>query len=153
MVRDNNNPGSSSRSRRPYRSFPTILYEMVDDPSTDSMISWSESGKSFIIWNQPEFSNNVLPKYVKLRNDMSIFKTFGFRKVDSERWEYANDDFVRGKPELTAEIQKRFMATVPPEVFVCKNAAKAARDVERVRALAMAMKERALAKNLSNLTL
>ncbi|CAL9226075.1 unnamed protein product, partial [Arabidopsis halleri] len=34
-------------------------------------------------------------------------KTFGFRKVDDseQEWEYANEDFVRGKPELTLDIE------------------------------------------------
>ncbi|KAG7555071.1 Heat shock factor (HSF)-type DNA-binding [Arabidopsis suecica] len=152
MVRDNN-PGGSSR---PYRSFPTRLYEMVNDPLTDSVISWSESGKSFIVWNQSELCSEVLPKF-SLGKVFSNFTfkldTFGFRKVESDQWEYANDDFERGKPELTEEIQKRFLASLSPEAFVFKRSAEDARVIERTRALQMAMKERALAKNLSNLTL
>lgn len=45
------------------RYFADVLYEMVDDPSTDSIVSWSQDGKSFIFWDQDKFCNDVLPKY------------------------------------------------------------------------------------------
>ncbi|VVB12423.1 unnamed protein product [Arabis nemorensis] len=43
----------------------------------------------------------------------------GLRKVEkSEQWEYAHDDhFVRGKPELTHEIEKAFRATLAPKTL------------------------------------
>ncbi|XP_010453361.1 PREDICTED: heat stress transcription factor A-4a-like [Camelina sativa] len=123
MVRDNNCGGSSRSSIRPFRSFPSRLYEMVDDTSMDAIISWSESGKSFIVWNQTELCTHVLPKFSlsqKLSKFTFMLDTFGFKKVESEeeRWEYANDNFVRGKPELAEEIHKRYMASLPPKAFV-----------------------------------
>ncbi|KAF3603783.1 hypothetical protein F2Q69_00036143 [Brassica cretica] len=30
------------------------VYEVVDDPSLDSIISWSKSNKSFVIWDSKE---------------------------------------------------------------------------------------------------
>lgn len=43
----------------------------------------------------------------------------GFRKVkESEQWEYAHDDyFVKGKPELTHEIEKALMASLAPKTL------------------------------------
>lgn len=80
-------------------TFLTKLYDMVDDPSTDSIVSWSESGKSFIVWNESEFTGDVLPRCFKI-NDMEYFtqnvELVGFRKVGSE---FSSDYFVRGQPE------------------------------------------------------
>ncbi|CAA7055434.1 unnamed protein product [Microthlaspi erraticum] len=80
-------------------TFLTKLYDMVDDPSTDSIVSWSESGKSFIVWNESEFTRDVLPRCFKI-NDMEYFtqnlEVIDFKKVGSE---YSSDYFVRGQPE------------------------------------------------------
>lgn len=53
--------------------FRSQLHEMVDDFSMDSIVSWSESGKSFIIWDDEKFCRAVFP-----RDDL---KRLGFRKV------------------------------------------------------------------------
>lgn len=37
-------------------------HAMVEDPTTDSVISWSEDGKSFIVWHPAECCRNHLPR-------------------------------------------------------------------------------------------
>ncbi|KAM1008370.1 hypothetical protein ACFX19_004889 [Malus domestica] len=94
-------------------SLPPFLsktYEMVDDASTDSIVSWSASNKSFIVWNPPEFARDLLPKFFKHNNFSSFIRqlnTYGFRKIDPEQWEFANDDFIRGQPHIMKKIHRR----------------------------------------------
>lgn len=61
----------SSNSLPPFLS---KTYEMVDDPSTDSVVSWSQSNKSFIVWNPPEFARDLLPRFFKHNNFSSFIR-------------------------------------------------------------------------------
>jgi heat shock transcription factor, other eukaryote len=50
-------------------------YEMVDDPSTDAVVSWSDaSDASFVVWNSPEFAARLLPTYFKHGNFSSFIR-------------------------------------------------------------------------------
>ncbi|KAG6756156.1 hypothetical protein POTOM_039581 [Populus tomentosa] len=94
-------------------SLPPFLakaYEMVDDPSSDSIVSWSQNNQSFVVWNPPEFARDLLPRFFKHNNFSSFIRqlnTYGFRKIDPEQWEFANEDFIRGQPHLMKNIHRR----------------------------------------------
>ncbi|XP_021977447.1 heat stress transcription factor A-8 isoform X2 [Helianthus annuus] len=105
MVKKSTEAGGSSIA-----PFLLKCYEMVDDPLTDYLISWSRTGDSFIVWNEAEFTSELLPKYFKHSNYSSFqrqLNIYGFRKTDTDRWEFANDCFIKDQKHLLKSINRK----------------------------------------------
>ncbi|KAL3525692.1 hypothetical protein ACH5RR_014064 [Cinchona calisaya] len=90
--------------------FLNKTYQLVDDPKSDNVVSWNESGTTFVIWKTAEFAKDLLPNYFKHNNFSSFVRqlnTYGFRKIAPDKWEFANENFKRGQKELLTEIRRR----------------------------------------------
>ncbi|XP_027071739.1 heat stress transcription factor A-2d-like [Coffea arabica] len=90
---------SSSQVRAP-PPFLLKVYDIVKNPETDSIISWSSSGTSFIVWDPHRFAAE------------------GFRKINWDRLEFQNAWFQKGKKSWLKKIKRRIQGT--QNAHLCK---------------------------------
>jgi heat shock transcription factor len=54
--------------------FLNKTFDVVEDPSTDSIVSWSGARNSFVVWDLHKFSTTILPRYFKHSNFSSFVR-------------------------------------------------------------------------------
>ncbi|KFK24450.1 hypothetical protein AALP_AAs62041U000100 [Arabis alpina] len=90
--------------------FNSDLYGVLEDPSLESIISWSKSNKSFVIWDPKELiDRGILAQYCYQDLPMlfRFLRLHGFTKVKGSRHlEFGHKKyFARGHPELMEKLQ------------------------------------------------
>ncbi|KAF3595544.1 hypothetical protein DY000_02027439 [Brassica cretica] len=76
------------------------IYSVVDDPATNSFISWGPNGKSFIVLDPQKCACYCFP--------YNLLEECGFTKtVSGSQMEFASEKFVAGKPELIKKISEK----------------------------------------------
>ncbi|KIW08188.1 uncharacterized protein PV09_01119 [Verruconis gallopava] len=115
--------GAAAATQQPkvvQTAFIHKLYNMLEDPSIQHLISWSSTNDSFVMSPSTEFSR-VLSSYFKHTNISSFVRQlnmYGFHKVsdvfhtgqpDSPLWEFkhGNGNFKRGDLVGLREIKRR----------------------------------------------
>jgi heat shock transcription factor, other eukaryote len=54
--------------------FLTKTFDVVDDPNTDTVVSWGLAGNSFVVWDANAFATVILPRYFKHGNFSSFVR-------------------------------------------------------------------------------
>jgi len=88
-------------------SFIFKLFELVNDPVTNDLVSWETNGKYFIVHKPTEFSLIVLPHYFKHNNFASFVRQlnqYGFHKIHPDEWIFGHHDFKLGQQEKLKNI-------------------------------------------------
>ena len=96
------------------RSSPPSLtrrktWNLVSDPSSDHIISWSAQGRTFTVWQPDLLESTQLPATFKHSNFASFVRqlnNYGFRKCHSDRFEFGVEGFEQGKPELLTTLRR-----------------------------------------------
>ncbi|KAL1707151.1 HSF-type DNA-binding-domain-containing protein [Schizophyllum commune] len=100
---------------------------MVNDPKNEALIRWSDSGDSFFVLDHERFAREVLGRWFKHQNFSSFVRQlnmYGFHKVQhlqqgtlrssetdgNEFWNFAHPNFLRGRSDLLALIQRKKQA-------------------------------------------
>lgn len=93
-------------------AFLEKLYDILDDVSLESYISWQPDGQSFLIRDVNSVSELVLPHYFKHNNIQSFVRQlnmYSFTKTrhDSNYREFRQPLFQRGRRDLLALIKRK----------------------------------------------
>eukprot|EP00301_Raphidiophrys_heterophryoidea_P026831 c9346_g1_i2.p1 GENE.c9346_g1_i2~~c9346_g1_i2.p1 ORF type:complete len:212 (-),score=51.30 c9346_g1_i2:509-1144(-) len=103
-------PATSSETGQ-VPAFLSKTYDLVDDPNTDHIVCWSESGLSFVIHDTGLFCSEILPSCFKHNNLASFVRQlniYGFQKVGNKHfWEFRQENFRKGERHLLSLIKRK----------------------------------------------
>ena len=93
-------------------AFLEKLYDILEDTSLESYISWQPDGQSFLIRDVNSVSELVLPHYFKHNNIQSFVRQlnmYSFTKTrhDSNYREFRQPLFRRGRRDLLSAIKRK----------------------------------------------
>ncbi|RCV27221.1 hypothetical protein SEVIR_5G310000v4 [Setaria viridis] len=127
--------------------FVAKTFHMVSDSATDAVVRWGGASNTFLVLDPAAFSDYLLPSYFKHRNFASFVRqlnTYGFRKVDTDRWEFAHESFLRGQAHLLPLIVRKKKKAGGGGRELCEEGEEVRgtiRDVRRLREEQRGMEE------------
>jgi len=88
------------------------LLEKIESEGYGHIVSWQPHGRCFVIHNQKEFIEHVMPKYTKHSKFPSFrrqLNLYGYRRLTKgkDRGGYYHELFLRGKPFLARRMQRK----------------------------------------------
>lgn len=95
------------------------LVSILDENTYHNIISWSDDGRSFIIYNIKDFSEKILPLHFKHKNFSSFHRQlnlYGFSRDKSSLHgkSFKHSLFVKDRHELISKIHKKPKDSVLP---------------------------------------
>ncbi|KMZ57631.1 hypothetical protein ZOSMA_83G00030 [Zostera marina] len=66
-------------------------YDMVEDISTNDVVSWSNGRNSFIVWNSHTFASTLLPRYFKHDNFSSFIRQLNTYVSSSSKYRVSSN--------------------------------------------------------------
>jgi len=139
-----NNPAIVVQGNVP--AFLLKLWKIVEDPQCNELIAWNQDGRTIKIFDQNEFSKQILPRYYKHNNISSFVRQinmYGFRKIvdnvngglkqdNVQQWEFFHRYFQQGKPDQLHLIKRKVHLKEESKVST-PQLSQLLEDVERLK--------------------
>lgn len=116
--------GAATQSRSADGPAPFVekIYQLVNDPELDHILSWSSrlppgersadlrEENCFVVWQPDVFAHDILPTFTKSSNFCSFVRQlngYGFAKVSPRLAAFSHPDFEEGQPDRIRLIRRR----------------------------------------------
>ena len=99
-------------------NFLSMLMDVLSSTSMESVITWLPEGNAFIVLNEKEFSQYVLPSFFELMKFESFVKrlySWGFKSLnylESKNKVFYHEYFLRDYPSLCCKISQCYNSNV-----------------------------------------
>ncbi|KAF5944981.1 hypothetical protein HYC85_015209 [Camellia sinensis] len=79
-------------------------YMLVEEPTTDQVISWNADGTGFVVWQPADFARDLLPTLFKHSNFSSFVRQLNCIDI---KHTLHNSSIIYGERNLLCEIRRR----------------------------------------------
>lgn len=112
MNKANRKPRTRAKPAASVAPFLHKIYEILENPVHNDLISWNDEGTAFLIKNVTEFTDQVLPKYFKHNNFASFVRQLNLYDFHKSRYENNGSEFIhklfrRNERHLLSEIKRK----------------------------------------------
>ena len=100
-------------------SFLVKLFEIVNNPLTEDIVTWTEEGDGFVIRLPKQFSDKILPQYFKHDNFSSFIRQLNMFDFHKSKVKGSNEQifkhpyFLQGKKNLLPQIKRKSNSSHP----------------------------------------